>query len=61
MIDFSILERQAKDQSNWVGLGVGAGVAFLAYTRNQSIPTSLLFGVAGGAAGKFGYKTFTDD
>ena len=61
MIDFSILERQAKDQSNWVGLGVGAGVGFLAYTRDQSIPTSLLFGVVGGAAGKFGYKMFTDD
>ena len=50
MIDFAILERQAKDQSNRVGLGVGAGVAFLAYTQVQSIPTSLLFGVAGGAA-----------
>ena len=58
MIDFSVLETTAKDNSNWVGLGVGGGVTILAYTQTDSIATSLLFGIGGGAASKFAYAKY---
>ena len=58
MIDFSVLETTAKDHSNWVGLGVGSGVAILAYTQTDSIATSLLIGIGGGVASKFAYAKY---